>query len=669
MRKNVTVFALVVSLLFSLSGCQNHDTTTKEDTEVTQEQATQEEVVPKETDDFYHAVNAEQLKKWEIPEDQPSISWFDNAAEENYKKLDAVIKQIAQKENPIGSDAYNIASLYETGLDQDTRNNGGCGVMNPYMTQIEKATSVKELISINMEINRKTGFSSLMGVSIYADAKDSNKNTLYLNGMDTGLLKEEWFSDDQTQAQAYEKLLKQLAMLNQESENDVEKIIDMMKSIADVSLKMEEQYDAAKTYNVYHVSDLADLFKNQLSMEEFCQLYEVSQSDSIIINDVKALKKSVEYLKEENLDILKMYMKMIIYKDLASYVDIDSYNAKEEYKVAVTGQTKDVSFARNVSEDVQSALGFECGKLYCEQYFSEESKVDVQKMVEEIIQVYKQRIEALDWMSEKTKKEACKKLNTMDIRIGYPEQWPQDKYKLTLTPLKEGGLYVNNIIAIQQAKQDYLFKTKGDPVDRSVWPDTPQTVNAYYDPSNNSISLLAGILQAPFYDKNATAEENLGGIGMVIAHEITHAFDTSGAQYDEKGNVNNWWTKKDLEKFNELAQTVIDYYSTFEVNGIKVNGEQTVTENIADLGAMNCITEIAQKKGYDIKNVYTAYAKMWATKMRDEYQSYLLKVDVHSPNEVRVNAVLSSIEQFYKAYDVKEGDGMYQKSEDRPSIW
>ena len=234
---------------------------------------------------------------------------------------------------------------------------------------------------------------------------------------------------------------------------------------------------------------------------------------------------------------------------------------------------------------------------------------------------------------------------------------------------EEGGLYVDNLMEIAHVQMEQVFQTKDEPVDKSEWLVYPQEVNAYYDTSTNSITILAGILQEPFYDPDAEPEENLGKIGAVIGHEITHAFDSAGAQYDAEGNIRNWWTDEDLEYFQELSQKVTDYYDGMEIAGLEVNGEQTVTENIADLGGLSCVLEIAEQNGYDLKTVMESWASLWAEELRPEALSNQIATDVHSPGKIRVNAVLSAMDQFYDVCGIEEGDGMYYPPEERPGIW
>ena len=440
-----------------------------------------------------------------------------------------------------------------------------------------------------------------------------------------------------------------------------------MKTLAKKALAQSELYDPEKTYNVCTVSELENLFSGNISAEMIEEIYGVNGDDRVIVSELEKTKLMGSLLTEDNLPLLKEYVKLCAQKDLCSYMDMDSWNAAAEYDLAASGMEESRPFEEMLITDIQGLLGFECGRIYCENYYSEETTEDVGRIIEQVIETFNRRIDALDWMSDATKKEAKNKLAELDVRVGHPDSWPQDRYELILEAPEDGGLYIDNYLRAAKAASDYSFETKDEPADRSLWPDTPQTVNAYYDSQNNSINILAGILQAPFYDPDASAEENLGGIGTVIGHEITHAFDTSGAQFDENGNLRDWWTAEDKEKFRALADEVISYYDGMEVDGKSVSGEQTVTENIADLGGVSCITEIAESEGYDLKKIYEAYANIWASKEREEYLAMLMAVDVHSPSKIRVNAVLSAQQEFRDLYDIEEGDGMYQ--EKMPEIW
>ncbi|MCI8454830.1 MAG: M13 family metallopeptidase [Lachnospiraceae bacterium] len=635
-------------------------------------------VLPAFADDFYEAVNHERLKEWEIPSHMSEISWFSLLDEERYKRIDEEIRAAAsEKELSEGSDAWNVAAFYLTGLDKEARNKGGLGeAAGSYVKAVDAAGSVSELLELSIRFQREYSIYSLGAFSYSADYEDSSKKILYALGADTGLAKEIWFSDEeqnQEMVNAYidylRKLHVQAGAAEEEAEKIVERVTGMMRALAEASLSIEERYDAKNTYHVYQVSELPDFLLNGLVSEQLLkELYGTDSDESVIIEDIELAQCVSEWLKEENLSLLKEYVKSCLYSDTAAYRELEAQEALQEYLSQIRG-IEIVDFERYISESVQETLDFQCGRLFCDKYFSEESKREVEELVGEVISTYDKRIAALTWMSEDTKAEARKKLAAVKVSVGYPDKWPQDRYALSLVYPQDGGLYMDNFFRHLKARQDFLYSTKDEPVDKAEWITAPQLINAYYDPSSNSITLLAGILQGAFYSPNASAEEKLGGIGMVIAHEITHAFDTNGSQYDENGNLRNWWTEEDLKNFEALAAQVERYYSGMELDGRQIDGKLTLTENIADLGALACISQIAQEKGYDLKAMYCAYANIWAEKVREEYMAYLLVTDVHSPGKIRVNAVLSALHAFYDTFDVKEGDKMYQKPENRPKIW
>ena len=292
-------------------------------------------------------------------------------------------------------------------------------------------------------------------------------------------------------------------------------------------------------------------------------------------------------------------------------------------------------------------------------------------MTYDIIGIFKKRIENLTWMSEATKEKAKLKLDKMNVKIGYPESMDSLIDKVNILPKEKGGTYFSNMTAISKEIRNQLKNVQFSKVDRDAWGMTPYTVNAGYNPSGNEIVLPAAILQAPLYDKDASYEENLGGIGYVIAHEVTHAFDPNGAQFDEYGNVNNWWTDKDYEMFEFICRGVEDFYQGEEpIPAVQTNGKLTRNENIADIGGVSCITQLAGEKGQtDYRKLYTSVAKTWAGTFSREYAEYLSKVDVHSSGKIRVNRVLVNFPEFYEAFDIQKGDGMYVPPEERITVW
>lgn len=628
--------------------------------------------------DYYDAVNHEVLEGWEIPADKSSMDWFAILEEDSYQKIDAIIQQASSVEKTeLDEDLENIRALNLTGLDKEKREKEGYGQQaGTFLEQVEKARNLKELLEICLRFQKDYGYYGLVGLSVGSDPEDSSKKVWNLLSPDIGLSREIWFSQEeanQNQVKEYKKFLVRLHQhsgIDQQSAEDiVEQVTVVMKELASSSLKIEEYYDAEKTNHAYRAEEAAAIYSGVIPFTLLEDIYGIRPEDKLMVSEPELCQKLASYLTEDNLPLLKNYIKTSLYTDLAMISDMDSLNAAQEYENAVSGIKAKEDFERTVSEAVQSFMGFQCGKIYCEKYFNEDSKQDVKSMAAQIIGTYDQKIANLDWMTESTKEEARKKLDTMTVKIGYPDVWPQERYHLKLIPPEDGGLYIDNILVLKKAERDYQWKTLHEPVDRNGWGMLPQSINAYYSPINNEIVFPAGILQPPFYDPNAEPAVNLGGIGTVIGHEITHAFDTAGSQYDEKGNQRDWWSAEDKRRFKELSQKVTTYYEGMELNGMQVNGSLTLIENIADLGSISCCTEIARKNGYDLKAFYESYANLWASKYRDEYLSNLMVSDTHAPAKIRVNAVLSAMDDFYSTYDIKPGDGMYCVPSDRPKVW
>lgn len=644
----------------------------------TEKNAVQQQEKPDLEDDFYEAVNYDLFQQWEIPADETSQNWFSIIEEQNEERLFQMIKEASEdKGAEAGSDSYNIGAFYLTGMDTKARDRGGYGEAgHAFLEKVDQAQNVEELLKACLTFYREYGIGSLLRFSYELDGEDSGQNVLYLRAGDTGLSKEIWFSEDavnQKQVELFQTYIQDLLKVSGLSEEEAasagKEVAEMMKDLAEESLSVADQYDPQKTYNVYKASDIEKLFGGSVSSETLEEIFGISPDEKMIISDIGITKRVASFLKNENLELLKKYVKVNLYRNLSQYSDTKSHEVQQTYSNGVNGLEEGESYERMISYSVQSNLGFQCGKLFCEKYFQEDTKSEIQSMIEQVAEVFENRLENMEWMSQETREQAIEKLQALDARIGYPDKWPQEDYELQLKRPEEGGLYVDNYMEIMHVQMDQIFQAKDEPVDKSEWDVYPQEANAYYDSSTNSITILAGILQEPIYDPDGKPEENLGKIGAIIGHEITHAFDSSGAQYDGEGNIRNWWTDEDLACFQELSQQVADYYDGMEIAGLEVNGEQTVTENIADLGGVSCVLEIAEQNSYDLKTVMESWASLWAEENRPEALSSQIALDVHSPGKIRVNAVLSAMDQFYDVYRIEEGDGMYCAPEERPKIW
>lgn len=665
MKKKLCWLSAAILALTLLAGC-------------TQE-ASQSAGPPRPQDDFYEAINYETMAGWKIPDDMEQVTYFQLNNKDISQKITAELKAAAAQLPDLapGSDEWNVAALYQTGLDQQRRNQGGFGEIGGlFLAEIDQAASVPELLETTQRFGRNYGFSYLGSFSYETDFADSNRKILNLKAPDTGLQKETWLAENtesQANVAAYCELLEKLWVQagNPEStaEQTVAQVTAMMQDIAQVSLNRQDSYNPEKINNPYPLNELPDfLFNGQLTGRQIAEIYGANPEETLNIIDMEASKRLADWLTEENLPLLKNYIKLLFYKDSADYREIAALEINQDYEFQIYG-AKPYEFEEQVSRSVQDILAFQCGKLFCDKYFSLATKQEVEALIQEFVAAYAKRLDNLTWMSGSTKEAAKLKLTNLTYQVGCPDEWPQDKYQLKLQTPEQGGLYIDNVFRVFKAQIDDNFARKNEPVSRDEWYSAPQEVNAYYLPSANSITILAGILQEPFYSPNASEEEKLGGIGTVIAHELTHAFDNAGAQYDELGNVRNWWTEEDLQGFQELAAKVVAYYDGQEVYGCRVDGNLTVGENIADLGALACVTQIAEEKGLNLQEVYKAFANIWAGKVRPEYLSYLTTTNEHAPYKIRVNAGLSALDAFYAAFGVQEGDGMYQPPENRPAIW
>ena len=457
-----------------------------------------------------------------------------------------------------------------------------------------------------------------------------------------------------------------------------QKIVQFEKDMASTMLKVEDYHDVKKYNNPRSVKDLANITKN-IDLVDYLKKVGVN-TDKVIISELNYYQNLDRFLKDENIDLIKDYMKFQLINGSTAYLtDEIGKRSFEFYGKYLNGQKERETLEKRALYFTDGTLGEMVGQIYVKRNFTPEAKKDTKEMVEYIRKALKNRISKLSWMSDTTKKKAQEKLAKITVKIGYPDKW---KDYSTLVFKDDDTLY-----DLVEKMNDWGYKDTlkkvGKPVDKTEWGMSANTVNAYYSPTGNEIVFPAGILQPPFYDaKNSEAAANFGAIGTVIAHEITHGFDVSGASYDGDGNVRNWWTNEDRAKFDAISKKLADEFSSYTVvDNTRVNGEFTLTENIADLGGVNIAYDALQlylkdhpnsTKAYDdtiSKLFFLSYARMWRQKSTPEYLKNSTKTDSHSPNFLRVNAILKNVDAFEKTFEVKEGDKMYKAPADRIKIW
>lgn len=627
-------------------------------------------------DDYYDYVNSNLLDKIDLADTDAQWTWFGELSAVANEEMEDIIKEVASSNESYekGSSEQKIRDMYDCVSDMDNRNEVGLGPLQPHLDLIRNAATIDEYVDALAQLSGEFGFSSVVGgYYIDQDLADSSKYAVYLMYADT-LIGKEYLESESSQDYVnmyfdyVSNMFQEFGMTKDEAEQTSDDIEALLRDICASTLSAEQYYDPSITYNVFTKDQLQQLYTN-IDVDKMLKTLKIDSVDIYIVSDVEQARKINSLLTEDNLELLKNFSSFVMLNDVAEY-STQNYaalkNQIDNQLHGVTGTKSDEDIWMDLTQDM---LPWDFGKIYVEEHFSEQSKQDVEAMISRIIDEYETIINRQEWMSDATKQKAIRKLETMAVKSGYPDEWPESMEMMQVTPVSEGGSLLSNMLVNMQVTiEDSLQKLDGE-VDRSLWGMTPQTINAYYDPSNNEIVFPAAILQPPFYNPEADDAVNIGAIGFVIAHEISHAFDANGSKYDEYGNYNEWWTEEETQKYNELSQSIIDYYNNYEVMGVHVNGSLTLSENIADLGAMTCVTSIIGDNKKSLDQAFGQLAYIWASVETAGYQLYLLNNDTHSPNKLRVNAVLSSCDAFYDVYDIAETDGMYVAPQNRVGIW
>lgn len=687
MKKNVLkrIVLGITTLTFSMSIFLNCDVAYSKEVNVGNGQNNAQIVIKEDIrlqDDFYEVINKEWISKTKLDKGDVSYSTFEELASNVNKKIYKIIMDIQCNRDRYdkNSDELKVLKLYENYLDNQARNKAGIMPIEKYMKEIDNINTIDDLRKI-LRSNEFSYFQSLINLSVAPDYKDSSVNVLYISRSNLGLGNSSYYKDYSKKGisikEAYIKYISKLYTLYGESKKiaheNAQKFYDVEEKIARKIPSLEEEAAdpnrIEKSYNVYTIKDLEEYAPNIKFSDLFNEL-NISDDQKIIVEDPEELKLVNSFIVEESIDEVKNFMRTTILLNTNTFLTSKFRESSSELKKLLYGvknteldYTSGVKFATYELEEVVS-------KLYVDAYFNKESKDGVENITKEIIDNFEKRLQRVTWMSDYTRLQALNKLQNINVKIGYPNKW-NDYSNINIKSYSEGGSLVENTINIYLEESKKQFLKLSTPVDKDEWNMGACTVNAYYNPTNNEIVFPAGILQAPFYDKNASIEKNLGGIGAVIGHELTHAFDNTGAQFDETGKLKNWWSNKDYEEFTSRSKKISDYYSKIEISDGKfINGPLTVGENISDLGGVACILDMANKlEKPNLEDLFENYANVWKEVSTDEMKEYLLNNDPHAPKRIRVNGVLSQFDDFYKTYNIKEGDKMYIKPEDRVGIW
>ena len=635
-------------------------------------------------DDFFNYVNGGWLKTAKIPSDKSSWGSFNQLREDTDNNSMNILKEILKSKYPAGSEGQKIQALYTTYTDWTKRNALG---ISPIKADLDKVDAIKDLKSFQQYIDQATltGDNPFYGWGAGADMKNSKMNAVYLGGPRLGLGKDYYQKENEANTAILADYKNYITTLlgvigYQNSASVAQNVLDFEKRMAKTLLTNEQARDANLRYNPKTVAELPALVKN-VDLPDYLKTVGVN-TDKVIIGEINYYKNLDPFINQENLPLIKDYLKYRIIASNASNLDqkLDDIQFNF-YSKRMQGQQEQRSMDKRGLSFVNGIVGEAFGKLYVEKYFPAEAKAEMVVLVDYVKKAFASRIKKLDWMSSVTKEKALDKLNKFTVKVAYPDKW-KDYSKLTLKSDADGGSLYSNLQEISKWQYQKSLEKVGKPVDKTEWGMTPQTVNAYYSSSNNEIVFPAAILQPPFFNFKADAAVNFGGIGAVIGHEISHGFDDSGSRFDGDGNLNNWWTDEDRKKFEAATQKLGAQYDTYEpVKGSHVNGKFTMGENIGDLGGVNVAYEALQMYLKDRGNpgkisdltqdqrFFMSWATVWRTLSTDQYKVNQVKTDPHSPGEYRAFAPLVNVDAFHNAFDIKPGDKLYKKPEDRIKIW
>ncbi len=642
-------------------------------------------------DDFFKFANGTWLKNTKIPDDQKSWGSFVTVKETNVKNLHHLIDELATKTNlPKGTLEQKVGDFYASGMDTATLDKLGATPIKYGLAKIEKINSVSDLIDYST-LEMKEGEGALFGFYIGADEKNSSSNIANLVQTETSLPeKSYYFNEDANTKHIREEFLKYATTLfllagddKATAEKNAATVLKVETEIAKSHRTKVELRDPQKNYNKFLTKDLSEKISSKINWNKVFSNIGV-KIDSINVSQPDYYKALGDLLETVSIADWKTKLKFNYISGNANALSKAFRDAQFNfYSKTLNGQKVEQPRWKQMTNSVDGNLGELVGQLYVKKYFTDNAKKRMDELVSNIMVAYKTRLQKLDWMSDATKIKAEEKLAAIMRKIGYPSKWK--KYDDVV--IDRNNFFANHQSVAKHGFHEMIVKL-GKPVDKTEWGMTPPTVNAYYNPSYNEIVFPAGILQFPFFDENADDAINYGGIGMVIGHEITHGFDDQGCQYDAKGNMENWWTKDDAEKFAAKTKGLVNQYgSSFitvptekGVDSLAVNGELTLGENIADFGglaiAFDAYKMTKQGQGNDKIDGFTGdqrfflgFAQVWRVKKRDELMRMSIKTDPHSPAMFRVNVPLRNFEPFYKAFDVKAGNHMYLKPEDRAKIW
>ena len=635
--------------------------------------------------DFYQYAAGGWLKSHPLDAEHTNNGAFTDLYEENQKRIQELILEYASKPQKQGTLEQKIGTLYNMLMDSVRLNREGWEPLKPTLARIAAIKTNKEYQLVTAELDRRGENTMMFGVGVGADMRNASMNIVSVGQGGLGLGTRDYYLNNDPQTlkvrEAYKTYLKNLFKMVGNDEATATKKVDAIMAIetriAKVSYSKVQLRDIDKNYHKMSYNDLVLNFPGIDWGNVFLQTG-FPPFDAVDVGQPEPIHEVEKILADTNLDDLKAYAEIKVISGATSQLS-DAFRAESfKFSSVLSGAQQDRPRWKRAVATVSNVFGEAIGKLYVEKYFPESSKQRMIELVKNLQEALAQRIQEATWMSAATKAQAKDKLDNFIVKIGYPDKW-RDYSGLQIND--KLSLYANMQNVSEFFLQDELNRKVNKPVDKMEWGMTPQTINAYYNPTTNEICFPAAILQPPFFDPNADDAVNYGGIGAVIGHEMSHGFDDQGSQFDKTGNQRDWWTAQDKKNFQERSKVLVDHFGKVEVvNGKKVNGQLTLGENIGDNGGLNIAFRALQNsmKTKPLKTLdgftpeqrfFLSWARVWVGNARPEYLEYLITVDPHSPNMARVNAALPEIDAWYDAFKIKKGDKLFIPANKRAHIW
>ncbi len=625
--------------------------------------------------DFYHAVNEQWLETTDIPGDQPAVSAFLELHLDIEKTLTELTEDWNNDPSELNDNLLKYIKLYRMTKDFDKRNALGTKPFDVILEKIESLNNLNDLEEAYETLSLES-FTLPFGFSVMQDFKHSDNQILYFGGADLFLPDTSYYKDPKQKEQMiglFTQTTTQLLKLYGFSDDKIEQLLkDALafdEMLVPVTKSSVEKADYVKMYNPMTKADVEQR-TTDINVMAIAESLVNEPVDQLIITHPAFIEAFDTIVTSDKFELIKAWMIVSNAIKFAPHLTNDIRIAGGAFRRALSGIKEPKSKEKFAFYQAYNRFDQVVGLYYGETYFGPVAKKDVEVMVHEMIDIYQERIDNNTWLKDATKEKAIIKLSTLSVHVGYPDELPPYYDKFDITGYDNGSDLVQEHLAMTRIVNEYKFSQYNTKPNKNIWGMPASMVNAYYNPSNNQIVFPAAILQEPYYSLEQSKSENYGGIGAVMAHEISHAFDNNGAKFDETGSLNNWWTDADLDAFDKKAKDMITLFDGVETGFGECNGKLTVSENIADSGGLRCALEASKKHDdHSYDEFFRNWARVWRIKASKEYSQLLLKVDVHGPSILRANMQLSNIEEFQVFYDISESDDMYLPKDKMVSIW